>query len=109
MRPDQLIRLQALSEKLADAFIEEADPDGWTSNQKFYDRKIAMATGGVLRYTLDLIQHHARRCEAARGPGEEARESDLDVKIRRAEAEAAAAMDRVLVKAKARAPHGPIS
>lgn len=119
MRPDQLQKLQALSERLADVFITEADPDHWTGDGKLpadlsreergdrlWDRKGAMATGGVLRYTLDLIGHHAPRGDGDKYPEEAAREADLDGKIRRAEKEAAAALDRVLTKAQAKVPSG---
>ena len=119
MRLDQLQKLQALSERLADVFITEADPDHWTGDGKLpadlsreergdrlWDRKGAMATGGVLRYTLDLIGHHGKRIDAPGNPEDPAKESDLDGKIRRAEKEAAAAMDRVLTKAKAKVPSG---
>lgn len=37
MRPDQLARLAALSEKLADVMLEEADPDLWPGAGKPMD------------------------------------------------------------------------
>ena len=78
MRPDQLQRLDDLSERLADSFLVEADLAQWpgdgcppsrTTQQQRGDRywckKNAMATGGVLRFTLDLI---ARRKASGRRP-----------------------------------------
>lgn len=112
MRPDQLQRLQDLSEKLADRFLLEADPDEWPGNGKgpadltqqergdaYWCKKNAMATGGVLRYTLDLAAKHG-------GPepteGDASRESDLDRSIKEAERRAAEAVARVVSKAKKR-------
>lgn len=93
MRPDQLQRLNDLSEKLADVFLEEADPQTWNGagqavadmstedrGNRYWCKKNAMATGGVLRYTLDLIQHHKDRA-----PGDPEQDADMDARIRDAE------------------------
>lgn len=109
MRPDQIQRLKDLTEKLADRFLIEADPDEWPgagqgpadlSQQErgdaYWCKKNAMATGGVLRYTLDLTKTH----QAA--PESPEQDSDLDNKIRDAEKRAAAAVNRALDKAKKR-------
>jgi hypothetical protein len=105
MRPDQMKMLNDLAEKLADVFLVEADPDNWSGGglpadmskedrgNRHWDRKGAMGTGGVLRYTLDLLSHHVE------GPSDPARESDLDAKIKDAEKRATAALNRVLDKA----------
>jgi hypothetical protein len=112
MRPDQLARLQDLSEKLADRFLMEADPVEWPGSgtapadltqqergDAYWCKKNAMATGGVLRYTLDLVKTHS----APMGESDEAaRDSDLDRKINDAEKRAAAAVSRALDKAKKR-------
>ena len=119
MRQDQYERLQALSEKLADVFITEADPANWKGanvlpadmtreerGDRLWGRKGAMATGGVLRYTLDLIAYQAKKPPTPGDPDEVAKNSDLDGKIARAEKQAAEAIDRVLKKASTRASNG---
>lgn len=111
MRPDQIQRLQELSEKLADRFLLEADPDEWpgdcvapsdmTSQQRgdaYWCKKNAMATGGVLRYTLDLAAKHTQ----PGGASDPESESDIDRSIKEAERRAAEAVARVVNKAKKR-------
>jgi hypothetical protein len=111
MRPDQLTRLQELSEKLADTFILEADPAEWPGSGKppadmtsqergdaYWSKKNAMATGGVLRYTLDLVAKAAPQAAAADEQQEQ--DEDLDKQIREAEKRAKAAVARVIDKAK---------
>lgn len=57
MRPDQYIKLNALSEQLADVFMEEANPDKWpgagqeleemdkqTRGDRYWSKKNAVAT-----------------------------------------------------------------
>lgn len=112
MRPDQIAMLKELEEKLADAFILEADPDNWSAAGKLpidmereergnrkWDKQNAMATGGVLRYVLDITQ--AGKDRSIDNDAEQAeRDSDLDRQIREAEKRASSAMNRVLSKAK---------
>lgn len=111
MRPDQLQRLNDLSEKLADRFLIEADPDEWPGSgtgpadltqqergDAYWCKKNAMATGGVLRYTLDLVKVH----QVPNGQAEAEQDADLDKKIRDAEKRAAAAVNRALDKARKR-------
>lgn len=111
MRPDQLQRLQDLSESLADSFLSDADPSMWPASGKlaadmtreergdaYWCRKMAMSTGGVLRYTLDLIQKVT--VPTGGTPEEPGEQADLDARIRDAEKRAEAAMARVLNKAK---------
>lgn len=113
LRPDQIERLQDLSEKLADRFLLEADPDEWPGSGKspadltqqergdaYWCKKNAMATGGALRYTLDLIQKH--NAPATGEPEDPIKDADLDAKIKDAERRANAAVNRVLDKAKKR-------
>lgn len=108
MRPDQIQRLQDLAEKLADSFIFEADPQEWPGQGKapaeltqqergdaYWAKKNAMATGGVLRYTLDLVDKHI-----GGNTDDPSRDADLDNRIRDAEKRAAAAVNRVIGKAK---------
>lgn len=112
MRPDQLQRLNDLAEKLADEFLIEADPAEWPGQgqpmadmktqqrgDRYWCKKNAMATGGVLRYTLDLIEH---RRGADADPGDPAVGADMDRRIAEAERRAAAAVQRALERAKRR-------
>jgi hypothetical protein len=109
MRDDQLQRLADLSEKLADKFLLEADPDEWPGAGKgpadlsqqergdgYWAKKNAMATGGVLRYTLDLI---AKRAPVA-GEGEAGGDADMDKQIREAERRSKKLVDDALARAK---------
>lgn len=111
MRKDQAARLQELSEQLADAFILEADPTEWPGNgrapadlmhqergDRYWCKKNAMATGGVLRYTLDLIDKHG-----GKSPTDPEQDADLDKRIRDAERRAAAATQRALDGARKKA------
>ena len=108
MRPDQIQRLQDLSEKLADTFLMEADPGEWPGGavgpadltqqergDRYWCKKNAMATGGVLRFTLDLAKHHE-----ATGQTPEEADADMDKRICDAEKRAAAAVKRAMTKAK---------
>lgn len=113
MRDDQIQRLRDLSEKLADTFLLEADPGEWPGDGKsasdltaqergdrYWSKKNAMATGGVLRYTLDLAAK-AQQPQAMPGTAEAAaQDADIDRQIREAEKRAAAAVSRVIGKAK---------
>lgn len=112
MRPDQIQMLKELSEKLADVFLQEADPANWSGAGKLpvdmereergnrkWDKQNAMATGGVLRYVLDVTQ--SGKTNKIDDEAEQAeRDSDLDRQIREAEKRATTAMNRVLSKAK---------
>lgn len=112
MRPDQLKRIEELTESLSDRFIAEADPSEWPgagkplaewSNEErgnaYWAKKNAMATGGVLRYTLDLQQHVGKL-----NPGsEEELDADMDKRIRDAEKRAERAVKQALDRAKSRA------
>lgn len=113
MRPDQIARLQELSEELADVFIQEADPENWSGagivprdmtkeerGNRLWDRKGAMGTGGVLRYTLDLIKFHQTPAAGATPQDQAERDIDLDAKINDAEKRAEAAVARVMQRAK---------
>ena len=110
MRPDQLQQLQDLSERLADVFLLEADPDNWSGAGKLpadmtkdergdrhWDRKGAMGTGGVLKYTIDLISSAEDR-RTSDDELQAARDADLEMKIDDAKKRAHAAMKRVLDK-----------
>lgn len=108
MRPDQLQRLQELSERLADVFLVEADPDNWSGGDtlpkdmskqqrgdRHWDRKGAIGTGAVLSHTLNVIKAHTTS-----GEGDQKPDDDLEQTIKDAEKKAAKAMERVVNKAR---------
>lgn len=77
MRPDQIERLQALSEKVADELIVEADPQYWDGHGKLpteltdkergnrvWQKKNAKGTGDVLRLVLDVGRAAQERASA---------------------------------------------
>jgi len=112
MRDDQKARLEALAERLADVFLVEADPDNWSGGGKIprdmsqqergnrhWDRKGAMGTGGVLKYTLDLIGN-GQKNQVGDPQMQDDRDHDLEAKIRDAESRAKKAVERVVDKAK---------
>jgi len=109
MRPDQIERIKELSEAIADRFIMEADPREWPGagtppaewsteerGNSYWAKKNAMATAGVLRFTLDITK--------AAGVNDIAndieREADLDRQIGEAERRAKEALNRVLARVK---------
>lgn len=104
MRQDQYEKLQALTEKLTDAFISEADPDVWpghgvaiavmdqqTRGDRYWCKKNAAATLSVIVRTTNLIGIIQLR-GAAGAPGgvkdQEPEESSLDAESKAAEKEA---------------------
>jgi hypothetical protein len=69
LRPDQVIRLQELAERLADVFINEAEPSEWPGEGKpvadmdkdergdrYWCKRNAIATANVLQNTLTIIK-----------------------------------------------------
>lgn len=114
MREDQQKRLDDLAERLAEVFIVEADPDNWsgagmlpnqmdrdTRGNRHWDRKGAMGTGGVLRYTLDLLTHWKEKgAQSDSDQQEMQRDADLDKRIEDAERRAERAMKRAMNRAK---------
>ena len=109
MTPDQIQRIDDLTEKLADVFLREADPDNWTApgtmpadmsteqrGNRFWDRKGASATGSVLRFALDIADRNNQKDAPLVG-------DDMDEEIAKAEKRADSEMRRVLGSAAARA------
>lgn len=107
MRPDQLQRLQELSEKLADVVLEEADPDTWPGagmpladmtkedrGNRYWSKKNAAATFSLLDRTISIV---------ASAPGKRSPEDDDDMEkqIAAKEKEAAKLLDKVMKGAKA--------
>ena len=109
MRQDQFEKLQALSEKLTEVFIGEADPDKWpgvgiepgvmdqqTRGDRYWCKKNAVATlslVGRIQSVSGMI-----RGQAASGmppPDEPEQTSELDKEIAAAEKEAAQLLDKV--------------
>jgi hypothetical protein len=110
MRPDQLTRLQELTEKLAERFLLEADPAEWpgdgqvpagmTQQQRgdaYWCKKNAMATGGVLRFTMDIL---AKKPPEDQKPPDPAKDADMDRQIRDAERRSAALVESAIAAAK---------
>lgn len=116
MRQDQYERLQALSEKLTDVFIDEADSDKWpglgiaanamesqTRGDRYWCKKNAVATVSLIQriHTLTgLIQRDSGAGNGSAAVTGEPEESSLDKEIASAEREAEKLMDKVRSKAK---------
>lgn len=104
MRPDQLQRLQDLSEKLADVVLEEADPAEWPGagqplagltqqdrGDRYWCKKNAAATFMLLSKAEEII---ARRGDGSREKDADDGE-DMERTIANAEREAAKALERI--------------
>lgn len=81
MRDDQYQRLQALTEKLMDLFLVEADPDNWsgagiepsrmdkqTRGDRYYDKKNAAATLTLNMRAITMIDAIRRRTPEGGAP-----------------------------------------
>lgn len=119
MRQDQYEKLQALSEKLADVFLDEAEPDNWPGvgimpnkmdasirGDRYWCKKNAVATVSLIQRVHTLvgliqIDSGAGGGAAAVNGGEEA-ESSLDKEIATAEKEAKKLMSEAINQAKKR-------
>lgn len=114
MRQDQYEKLQALSERLTDVFIDEAEPEKWpghniapgamdqqTRGDRYWCKKNAVATltliGRVAGLT-ELIQKQSNAGNGAAGVTEE--EASLDAEISAAEKEANKLLDQLQNRAK---------
>lgn len=95
MRADQLEKLRQLQERLADVFIEEADPQGWPDTKtrdsrgdRYWMKKNANASLVLVGRIENLL---ALRAGRASGGGDHAQKEDearLDGEIAAAEKEA---------------------
>lgn len=111
MRPDQYQKLQELTEKLTDVFLNEADPASWpgrgvalaqmdqqTRGDLYWSKKNAAATLTVIMKTTSLIGVIQHRSAAGVGDGVQS-ESDepdgLDGEIRAAEKEATRLLNKL--------------
>ena len=109
MRPDQLERLQDLSEKLAEVVLEEADPAEWPGantplaalsqqerGDRYWCKKNAAATFALLERTTSLLTD-AKDLRNNR-PEDDA---DMEKQIAAKEREASKLLDKVMKGAKA--------
>lgn len=107
MRPDQLKQLDDIAERLADAFIIEADPNNWPAagelpmdmsrddrGDRHWCKKGAMGTGGVLKYVLD-IKARAQGSQIDDDEEQEERDNELEGQIRRAKSKAAEILKKI--------------
>jgi hypothetical protein len=112
MRPDQLARLDDLAKDLADVFLAEADPTEWSGygkpaadmsqqerGDRYWCKKNAMATAGVLRFALDLKAHTPA---GTSGVSDDEAAADMDRRIADAERRAKRAVDAAVSRAQAR-------
>lgn len=105
MRADQFARLQSLSERLTDVFLEEADPDRWpgrgidlanldqrTRGDLYWCKKNAVATLSLIGRVASLTNIIRMQGGEPLPPGPEqngqSEEDGLDAEIREAEREA---------------------
>ncbi|HWK72176.1 MAG TPA: hypothetical protein VNS29_15185 [Burkholderiaceae bacterium] len=113
MRQDQFEKLQALTEKLTDVFLGEADPDKWpghgieasswdqqTRGDRYWMKKNAAATLTVVMKTTNLIGLIQQRSSAGESGGVAVPEGNpeldsLDAEIQAAEREAAKLLSQI--------------
>lgn len=113
MRQDQYEKLQALTEKLTDVFLQEAEPSKWpganteptswdqqTRGDRYWMKKNAAATLTVIMKTANLVgviqQRSAGGEEGGAAVDEEKPEEDtLDAEIKAAEKEAARLLSQI--------------
>ena len=114
MRQDQYEKLQALTEKLTDAFLGEADPEAWpghgvgiavmdqqTRGDRYWCKKNAAATLSVLVRTTNLIgivQMRGGVGGTAPTGDPDPDDGGLDADIKAAEKEAAKLMSQLQKK-----------
>jgi len=118
MRQDQYEKLQQLTEKLTDVFLQEADPDKWpgaalesgtmdqqTRGDRYWCKKNAAATLTVIMKTSNLVS--AIQLRSAGGeqggaavPEAEAEHDTLDAEVAAAEKEAMKLMNQAVKRAK---------
>jgi hypothetical protein len=90
MREDQLRRLDDLSKKVAEVFIEEADPDNWNGagaplaemdvklrGNRYWDKKNALTTGTLLQRMLELMSK-ANKALGAAAPASDEEEEEIE-------------------------------
>ena len=117
MRQDQYEKLQALSERLTDTFLEEGDPDRWpghgigvaamdkqTRGDRYWCKTNAVATLSLIdrvgRLTGDIQAASAAGAGSSAVPEGDGDESSLDAEINAAEKEAAKLLNQIHDQAK---------
>lgn len=109
MRQDQFERLQALSDKLTDVVLTDADPAGWVGNGKlpkdltqqergdaYWCRKMAVATLSVLNRVAVLTDIVREQSNAGNGAAKVSADAEtLDAEIKAAEKDAAKLLDKL--------------
>lgn len=118
MRQDQYEKLQELTEKLTDVFLQEADPAKWpgaslesgtmdqqTRGDRYWCKKNATATLTVIMKTSNLVSLIQLRSAGgeqggAAVEGEKEEVDSLDAEIAAAEKEAIRLMDQAVKRAK---------
>lgn len=114
MRQDQYIRLQALSEKIAEVALFDADPDNWVGVGKparelskdergdaYWCRKVAIGTIAVLTKVANLTAVLQQQTHEGAGPAQvEDDDGNLQQEIDAAESEAKKLLDEVARQAK---------
>lgn len=95
MRADQLEKLRGLQEKLADVFLEEADPKGWPDTKtrdsrgdRYWMKKNANASLVLVGRIENLLALRAGRASGGENPAQKEDEARLDGEIAAAEKEA---------------------
>ena len=105
MREDQYLKLQALSEKLVDVFLEEADPAEWpgagfkiaamdsqTRGDRYWTKKNAAATAILVTRVESMIGATQGR-ETTLGQDDDGEQRQLDAEIASAEKQAMKLLD----------------
>ena len=116
MRIDQYEKLQALTEKLTDVFLAEADPDKWpgvgiepgqmdaqTRGDRYWTKKNAVATIALVQRVSGLTQRIQLASNGGDGSAEQVKdeeESSLDKQVADAEKEATKLLDAVQKRVK---------
>lgn len=109
MRQDQYEKLQALSEKLTDVFLSEADPENWPGSgwnpaqltkeqrgDRYWSKKNAVATLSIITKVAQLTTVIQESSNAGTGSANVVDdEGGLDADILQAEKEAAKLLDQM--------------
>lgn len=109
MRQDQYEKLQSLSEKLADVFLSEADPDTWPGNGKqpgevdqqtrgdrYWCKKNAVSTLSLICRIANLKGTIQQQSCSGTGAGSVTdTENELDEEVKAAEKEAKRLLDEL--------------
>lgn len=109
MRPDQYEKLQSLSERLTDVFLNEAEPEKWPGNSldpgimdqqtrgdRYWCKKNAVATLTLIGRVASLTNIIQEQSNAGAGSaGVTGDEELLDAEIKSAEQEASKLLDEL--------------